>query len=103
LQNWAIEDSDNGDLWMEIDRRENNNDLNSEWAVKTFAVSQSLSFERIRVPQTDPNHADDNFLALSAFELFEAVAGLPDDFVKFCFSTVLMFTFTWAPFNGIIS
>jgi hypothetical protein len=45
----------------------------------------------------------DNRLSLSTFELFGAVAGLPDDFVKFCFPTMPVFPFMWAPFNGIIS
>jgi hypothetical protein len=103
LKSWAVEGSDDGDSWTEIDRRENNSDLNSEFALKTFAILQSVSFRRIRLRQTGPNHDDDNSLVLSAFELFGAVAGLPDDFVKFCFPTVPVFPFTWAPFNGIIS
>jgi hypothetical protein len=44
--------------------------------VKTFAVWQSASFGRIRLRQTGPNHRGDNSLALSAFEVFGAVAGL---------------------------
>jgi hypothetical protein len=44
--------------------------------VKTFAVERSESFCRIRLRQTGPNHEGDNFLALTAFEVFGAVAGL---------------------------
>jgi hypothetical protein len=44
--------------------------------VKTFAVTRFESFRRIRLRQTGPNHADNNYLALIAFELFGAVAGL---------------------------
>jgi hypothetical protein len=103
LKNLAVENSDDGASWTEIDRRENNSDLNREWAVKTLAVSRSGSFGRIRLRQTVPNHWGDNELALTAFELFETVAGLRDDFLKFCFPTAPMFPFTWGPFNGVIS
>jgi hypothetical protein len=76
LKSWAVEGSDDGALWTEIARRENNSDLNGKNAVKTFAVSQSGSFRRIRLRQTGPNHNGDNDLTLSALELFGAVAGL---------------------------
>jgi hypothetical protein len=76
LQSWTVEGSDDGASWTEIDRRENNSDLNGERAVKTFAVSQSGSFRKIRLRQTGLNHAGNNCLVLVAFELFGAVAGL---------------------------
>jgi hypothetical protein len=61
---------------MEIDRRENNSDLGTSWALKTFAASRLGSFCMIRLLQTGPNHGGSNYLFLSAFELFGAVAGL---------------------------
>jgi hypothetical protein len=85
LKSWAIEGSDNdGETWMEIDRRENNNDLNAKWAVKTFPVLPSGSFSLIRLRTlchqgTTPNHRDDDdddFLALSGFEILGTVIGL---------------------------
>jgi hypothetical protein len=76
LKSWAVEGSDDGASWTEIDRRENNSDLNDKLAVKTFAVARSGSFRRIRLRQTGPNHTRNNLLALSAFEVFGAVAGL---------------------------
>jgi hypothetical protein len=76
LKSWAVEGSGDGASWTEIDQRENNSDLNGEYAMKTFAVSHSGSFGRIRLRQTGPNHRGDNRLALSSFELFGAVAGL---------------------------
>jgi hypothetical protein len=77
LKSWAVEGSDDGASWTEIDRRENNSNLNlNATAVKTFAVARSGSFRRIRLRQTGPNHYGDNQLLLSAFELFGAVAGL---------------------------
>jgi hypothetical protein len=76
LKNWAVEGSDDGAMWTEIDRRENNNDLNDKATVKTFAVVRSGSFRRIRLRQTGPNHRGNNYLFLSAFEIFGAIAGL---------------------------
>jgi hypothetical protein len=76
LKSWAVEGSDDGASWTEIDRHENNSDFNSDLAVKTFAVSRSGSFRRIRLRQIGPNHSGNNCLALNAFEVFGAVAGL---------------------------
>jgi hypothetical protein len=69
LRSWAIEGSDDGASWTEIDRRENNNDLNGELAVKTFVVAPSASFRRIALRQIGLNHKGGNELILSAFEL----------------------------------
>jgi hypothetical protein len=76
LKSWAVEGSDDGASWTEIDRRENNGDLNDKWAMKTFAVARSGSFRRIRLRQTGPNHSSHNYLVLTAFDVFGAVAGL---------------------------
>jgi hypothetical protein len=76
LKNWAVEGSDDGASWTEIDRRENNSDLDEPFTVKTFAVSQTGSFRKIRLRQTGPNHEGNNTLELSAFKVFGAVAGL---------------------------
>jgi hypothetical protein len=103
LKNWALEGSDSESSWTEIDRRENNSDLNANWAVKTFAVSRSENFCRIRLRQTGLNHNGRNELVLSAFEIFGVVAGLPDDFVKFLFPMMSVFPFTSLPLNGIVA
>jgi hypothetical protein len=76
LKSWAVEDSDDGASWTEIDRRENNSDLNACLTLKTFAVLRPGSFRRIRVRQTGPSHNGCNYLVLSAFKVFGAVAGL---------------------------
>jgi hypothetical protein len=75
LKSWAVEGSDDGASWTEIDQRENNSDLNDRLAVKTFAIARSESFRRIRLRQTGPNHTGDNYLVLNDFEVFGAVAG----------------------------
>jgi hypothetical protein len=82
LKSWAVEGSDDGALWTEIDRCENNSDLNGRRAMKTFAFCRSRSFGRIRLLQTGPNHEANNQLVLRAVEFFGTVAGLPDDFEK---------------------
>jgi hypothetical protein len=71
-----VEGSDDGVSWTEIDRRENNDNLNDWFAVKTFAVSPPGSFGKIRLRQTGLNHSVNSDLVLSAFELFGSVAGL---------------------------
>jgi hypothetical protein len=67
---------DDGASSTEIDRPENNSDLNGEKAVKTFAVSRCVCFGKIRWWQTGPNHRGNNQLVLSAFNVFGPVAGL---------------------------
>jgi hypothetical protein len=76
LKSWAVEGSDYGAVWMEIDRGENNSDFIGRDAVKTFAVSRSGSFGRICLRQTGPNHCGSNCLALEVFELFGRIVGL---------------------------
>jgi hypothetical protein len=71
-----VEDSDDGASWTEINRGENNSDLSSNWAVKTFAVTRPGSFRRIRLRQTGPNHKGSNCLVLSLFGVFGAVTEL---------------------------
>jgi hypothetical protein len=79
LKSWAVEGSNDGASWTEIDRHENNSDLNAYGTVKTFAVARSGSVHMIRLRQTGPshsNHVGTNGLLLSAFEVFGAIAGL---------------------------
>jgi hypothetical protein len=85
LKSWAVEGSDDGAMWTEIDRRENNIDLNDKDALKMFAVARDVCFRMIRLRQTDPNHYDHNDLLLSAFEVFGAVARLEQIVSVKCF------------------
>jgi hypothetical protein len=108
LKSWVVEGSDNGTSWTEIDQHRGNyyerkSYLSDRRDVKTFAVLRPGSFGMIRLRLTRLYHNDGNCHVLGAFELFGAVARLPDDFVKFCFPTVPVFPFTWARFNGVIS
>jgi hypothetical protein len=64
LKNWVIEGSTDGTLWVEIDRRENNSDLNNSKAIQTFSVSKVDTFRMIRLRQTGENHYNDYHLGL---------------------------------------
>jgi hypothetical protein len=76
LKSWAVEGSDGGASSTEINRRENNNDLNTPLAMKTFVVTRSGSFRRICLCQTDSNYRGNNYVVLNAFEVFGAVTEL---------------------------
>jgi hypothetical protein len=75
LKGWAVDGSDDGASWTEIDRREKNSDLNASSAVKMFAVSRSGSLSKIRSRQIGRNHNRGNCLVLIAFEFFGVVSG----------------------------
>jgi hypothetical protein len=70
LKSWVIEVSLDGSNWEEIDRRENNNDLNGSSFIKTFSISKSIECRFIRLHQIGPNHYGNNHLLFSAFEIF---------------------------------
>jgi hypothetical protein len=75
-KSWAVEGSDEGVSWTDIDWREKNSDFNSPYAAKAFAISRSGNLRWIGLPQTGPNHDGRNSLQLCAFEVFGAVVGL---------------------------
>jgi hypothetical protein len=90
LKSWAVEGLENEAHWRdsrtEIDRRENNSDLNASSAVKTFAVARSRSFRVIRLRQTDPNHCGNNFLNFCAFEVSARLQGFSKPSKELLFS-----------------
>ena len=69
LKNWVIEGSNSGQ-WYEIDRRDDNNELNGKSKVATFQVATTGDFQMIRLRQTGPNHYGDNYLILTNVEFF---------------------------------
>jgi hypothetical protein len=71
LKSWVLEGSDDGTTWTEIDRRENNMGLNNK-----FAVERVETFPMLRLRQIAPNHANNNYLLITAFEIFGALIGL---------------------------
>jgi hypothetical protein len=74
-KSWVIEvtnDRTNEDSWIEIDRRENNQDLNGRGVAQVFACSKSPGgeFRYIRMRQIGVNHYGNNTLVFEAFEVF---------------------------------
>ena len=71
-KSWVVEVSNDGYSWTEIDRRDNNYDLNDRFVTANFEVSrvpsERLRFFRFR--QTGKNHQDEDVLALMSLEIF---------------------------------
>jgi hypothetical protein len=75
MKSWVIEvtnDRSITDSWIEIDRRENNQDLNGKGFVQIFQCSntQNGEFRYIRLRQIGPNHHGQHFMIIAAFEVF---------------------------------
>jgi hypothetical protein len=56
LKNWVFEGSTDATAWSEIDRCEDNSDLNSSFALKPFSIAQSDPIRAIPLRQIGPNH-----------------------------------------------
>jgi hypothetical protein len=69
-KSWVLEGCVDGEPWIELDQRSNNNQLNGLLLVATFNVSTSALCRFIRLRQTGPDHWGSNRLILSGFELF---------------------------------
>jgi hypothetical protein len=70
LKNWVIEGSDDGDSWVELDRRGENDQLNARNATVTFTISRSQEVRLVRLRQTGLNHHGDHYILTSSFEVF---------------------------------
>ena len=74
LKSWIIEVSKDGaaNSWMEIDRRENNNDLNDTLVTANFKISHvpSEGFRFIRLRQIGKDHKGGYCIKIAALELF---------------------------------
>jgi hypothetical protein len=70
LKSWVMEGSSDGSAREEIDRREDNNDLNGSSFIKTFSISKSIECRFIRLRMIGPAHSGNNQLLLSALEIF---------------------------------
>jgi hypothetical protein len=56
--------------WVEIDRRANNDDMKEKPHTATFAVSKSPLCRYILLTQTGESHGDNDYLAITDFEVF---------------------------------
>jgi hypothetical protein len=70
LKSWVIDTSVDGKNWREFAREEENNQLNGESFTGTFAVADSGECRFIRLVQISRNHAGNDQLAISAWEIF---------------------------------
>ena len=74
LKSWVIEVSNDGteNSWLEIDRRDNNGDLNAANVTRNFKISNvpRESFKFIRLRQTGVNHNGCDYLIFHALEIF---------------------------------
>jgi hypothetical protein len=70
LKSWALETSEDGSRWVEVDRREDNYDLNGSNVTKTFQVRRGENCRFVRLRQTGKNHCGFDIMMLSGFELF---------------------------------
>jgi hypothetical protein len=70
LKSWLVELSSDGTNWTEIDRRENNPELNDRNVTRTFPVSKSKDGRFIRIVNIGRNHHGNDCLSISGFEVF---------------------------------
>jgi hypothetical protein len=66
----VIEGSVDDKEWIEIDRRDNNGELNGRGFSRLFDISHRGEYQIIRLRQTRKNHHNDDYLIFCAFELF---------------------------------
>jgi hypothetical protein len=69
-KNWCLEGSQDGTSWTELDRRENNTELDKCSKVVSFSVSCSTKVRLIRLRQIGVNCAGSQEFVFSRLELF---------------------------------
>ena len=70
LKSWVLEGCNPGGVWTELDRREDNQDLNGKSKIATFSVSNNNEYQVVRIRQIAQNHYGDNYLILTNVEFF---------------------------------
>lgn len=69
--NWVVEGSKDGASWIVLDQRVGNGDLAGQGRVHHFPVNPlPQRFKFLRLRHTGPTHGEQNFVILSALELF---------------------------------
>jgi hypothetical protein len=69
-KSWIVEASEDGEKWAEIDRRENNEELNGMCVTATFAVKLKRECRFLRFVNVGRNHWGDDELRITAWEIF---------------------------------
>jgi hypothetical protein len=70
---WIVETSEDGVAWKEVDRREDNAELNGKEITQTFTVPGSGGGRFIRLVNIGKNHEGDDCLSISAWEIFGSI------------------------------
>jgi hypothetical protein len=72
-RSWALQASDDGSEWREIDRQECHDGLNGPDRLDVFTVPFPAEARFFRIRQTGSNAAGYKYLVIRAFELFGAI------------------------------
>ena len=76
LKNWVLEGSMDGEKWDELDKREENSELNYPAAIAIFDCNSKGNFYRyIRLHSIGPNHYGKFILAFTNIEFFGTLKG----------------------------
>jgi hypothetical protein len=67
---WIVEVSVDGKNWVEIDKRENTNDLNASNVMATFKAAATAEGRFVRFVNVGKNHCGSDRLFISTFEIF---------------------------------
>jgi hypothetical protein len=76
LRHWVIEGSRGGNVWVELDRCDDDApDHVGEWmGIGVFEISQPQNVRMIRLRQTHLNHCGDHILAIKGFEILGSLS-----------------------------
>jgi hypothetical protein len=70
LRAWVVEGSIDRVEWIQLDRRDDNSELNGRHIARLFEISHPGEYQFIRLRQTGKNHANTDSLIISGFEVF---------------------------------
>lgn len=75
LKSWVIEGSVDDDSWVELDKRDNDTNLNGQFRKYHYEMQSpnKRSFRYIRLRMTGPSHRNDHQLLCSSIELYGAL------------------------------
>lgn len=73
LKSWKIQGSDDALSWVDIDTKNENNDLNMSNAVRYWQIENKYAYRFIRILLTGPNHAGSDILVLKHVEFFGSI------------------------------
>jgi hypothetical protein len=75
MKSWLLQGCVDG-RWVDLDVRHDTNDLNGRYKTGVFELANPCFVTALRIAQTGPNHAGDDFMILTNVEFFGDV---PDD------------------------